>query len=233
MHLRSTLELTIRLLELTGIQVAVICIYLLSVLIRIKTTGIVGFVLLEEKQKVINLLLSLYIWGLFPIWFGAIIWVLLLTVLRFFIFKTDSIRFQMLYETFEFRDKPYPIVRTWHQLKETLFSSPTGKTQPSKYKYSIGEHFIGFGALLILFALGKASVSQESIGLFWIDSIILATAIFVFVGKLVLQVTYNNVASVHYLSPISSYTLIALVGVIYYIIAVSILMQASRLYHIG
>ena len=221
---KNAINLISQLLELTGINILIICIYMLTLLVRMKTKGVSCFTLLQEKQKIINLLLSVYIWGILPIWLGTIIWLLLYCTMHFFLCRKNSARLQTLHELFEVCNKPYPVVRNLKQWDKVIHFQPKASSQ-YEFQYGMIEHLTGLVALVVLFVFGKAPLSQGINGLYFADGTIVATAFFIFLGKIVFKITYYNNASKYYLSPILTSTLIALIGITYYIIVFFVLLQ--------
>ena len=217
-------DFILKMLILTGFNILIIGIYTILLLIRMRAKGVCCFTVLQEKQRISNLFLSVYIWGIFPIWLGLLVWLFLFYVMRFVLLKKNSARLQTLYELFEVSNQPYPVVRNLKQWRKVICFQPK-ISKRCEFQYGIADHLTGLVALIVLFLFGQISLSQSAIGLHLADGIIVATAIFILLGKLFFQLTYYNIASQYYLSTVFAFTLIALIGVTYYSIVLYVLLQ--------
>lgn len=208
---------------LIGIAIGLIGVYFCIVLLKIKLKKADVFWIIEQQQKLVGCVCSVFIWGLFPISIGTIIWGILFYSLRFYAFKNNAKRLQELYQKWENHPKGYPCIMSIKQMRNVFFI-PNIKTQARKeFYYSLNHHVDSFAILLMLYLGGIVSINSDSFALYMIEGLILATAAFVFIGKGLYFIEFYAPISPFRWNSILAFLPVAFVAVLYYLVIVIIL----------
>lgn len=213
--------LFIRLLIMVIVDGAFLCSYLFVLWVKMKRNGACHFWIIRARQQVVAFAVGSFIWSVFSIVEGIIAWFISFFIMRYF-FKADAHRLQYLFETYEAKNKPYPVMNKMTQLRE-VFSVPSKMPQiRSEFQYTLQEHSKSILSLVILFICGVACVSTHAV-LYFVEGLILATAIFVFIGRWIYRIYLHNPGSLWFLSPGLAYIPVVVYGIAYYFIAFVVL----------
>lgn len=217
-----------KLVMLTGVCLFLTIFFVIVFLFKIRTKRSDYFSTIRTAQKLRALICSALIWGICGVSVGLMLWFLLFIILRKWFFKTDERRLYMLYLKYEYHGKPYPLIEHVTQWKDAFFLPIPPSKAESQFKYQFSQHIDSCASLLLLWSFRIVDVSQICFPIYALEFLVIATAIYVFVGKTIYKICLNNPSSLFYLSPGLSYIPVIFTGIVYYYIAVVILIMSSN-----
>lgn len=210
---------------LAGVCLFWVGVYLLIFLFRIKLNRADYFTTIQTAQRLVALVCSALIWGIAGISVGTVLWLILFVILRQWIFRINAQRLYELYEKHEKCGSEYPVIRKVAQWKDAYFSPSPSKKTNARFKYHFSQHIASCASLLFLWMFRITCISRISIPVYVLEFLILATVIYIFVGKIIYRIALFSPSSLLYLSPGLSYIPVFFVGIVYYYIAVVILVM--------
>lgn len=213
------------LLILTFVNIIVTLLFVLFTYIRIKIKNLDYWDIIKIKQLYISSILSTYIWGIFPIIVGALVWIVAFVILRFIIFNSDSFRLSKLYEDYQIKEMPYPLVESPLQIKSILKYSLAEKINITECYYGVLQHSYSGIILLILslFSIVAPVDLTTNIAMYITESLIIAIVLAILIGILSFRLTYYEVTSYAFGSLFLSVITVIFVEVIYCFIVIVIL----------
>ncbi len=215
-------EIIQRLFLLVVFFFLMIGLFFLVFLVKIKNNKSDYFSTIRMTQKLLSFNLSIFIWGVFAIHVGLILWLLLFFILRNIVFKKNAKRLQELYQNYQSCKNGYPLVKNMTQWKQAFFQ-PLDSTKPGRqFKYQFRDHMNSSAPLLIFSFLELVSFSNNTT-VYIVEFLIVATAGYVFLGQIVYHLSLNAPSSLFYLSPGLSYIPVVFIGIVYYAVAIIML----------
>lgn len=211
-----------RLLFLGGFCLLTIGLFFLVFLMKVKTKRADYFATLQMCQKLLAVIFSIFIWGVFSIHIGLILWLLLFFILRNIVFKTDAKRLQELHQQFHSAENGYPQIQNVSQWKQLFFVPKVATKIDKQFKYHFLDYADSCAPLLMFCILDMVDFSNNPV-VYIAEFLIVATAGYVFLGKIVYYLSLNAPVSVFYLSPGLSYIPVIFVGIVYYAVAMIML----------
>ncbi len=183
------------------------------------------FRILCLSQQCISYLAVIVIFGVFPIAWGIVLWLVLFFVLRLWLFKGTERRLVQL--DADHKDDVGPRVEWISQWRAPFTYPASAKLDSPDFRYSFGDHLNSLFILAVLCLLGVAEVCTESRVLYSIDFLLVATAVFVPVGKLSYFLAYRGSGSPFRMCPGLSYIFVAFTGGLYYFV-VGVMLKTIR-----
>jgi hypothetical protein len=208
---------------LSGVCLFVCSIFFLFFAIKVKCNRGDYFDMIQMIQRMVAFVLSVFIWGIFRIHIGLVLWLLLFFILRCRIFRTNAKRLQELYEKFHDQEDGYPQIQNVRQWKQMFFSPKNVTKTDNQFKY----HFLDFvdsSAPLLVFSILDIVFLSNNPAVYNAEFLIVATSGYVFLGKIVYHLSLHAPSSVFYLSPGLAYIPTMFVGIVYYTIVIIMLL---------
>lgn len=207
---------------LVNIVLAALFVGIYSVVIKLKKAD--WFNAIIFRQNFIAFSVSIYIFALLPVYLSWFVWLLTFVFLRECFFRKDETRMYQLYSKYgKYTGDPYPGILKLSQFKEAFFSVDKTNRRYKDFKYSFLS-FSNTGVWLILFLLLKVVQTTTTVNLlYFAEIIIIASVIFIFIGRLVYHCSFYGSSYGFFGDKIGSFMLVILVGLVYYTAIVSIL----------
>lgn len=215
-------EIVHRLLLLICFSLLLSGCFFLFFLIKVKLKRSDYFTTIQMAQRLLAINLSLFIWGVFTIPVGLVLWLLNFFLLRNMVFRTDAKRLQELHQQFHSAENGYPQLQNVSQWKQLFFVPKDATKIDKQFKYHFLDYADSCAPLLMFCILDMVDFSNNPVA-YIAEFLIVATAGYVFLGKIVYYLSLNAPVSVFYLSPGLSYIPVIFVGIVYYAVAMIML----------
>ena len=209
-----------------GICSAIIGLFVLVFVIRTKLKPMDVVSVIRLKQKLIVSVCSALLWGFFSIWLATILWSCLFFACRCVFFRIDALRIEELYRKHD-GGQNYPKIYHVREYKAAYFLPARKKTTEVQFRYPFSDHMLSMLVLVLLVYFGVATVSRDSMVVYYIEFLTVATAGYVFIGKFIYHISLNSPTSIFYLSPTLAYIPVILVGILYYFVCVVVILTTS------
>ena len=210
-------ELIIKLIKTIGFIGLIVCLFALICLIGIKIKKLNYFHAIKLKELFIAFVFSAFVWSVFSITAGSVIWLCGYFLFRNVIFINDYKRLTELYEKHIEKDRPYPTVGKFPELKKAL-------TFKSEYKISVDRLYFSTylftaATLLVLYFSETINITDTNVVLFFSDSFCVVTGVFIFLAKILYIGFYRSVrwVGIFQYSQAACIPVIA-VGIFYYLL---------------
>ena len=217
MKYSSISEFIIQLVILIAICFAIIGIFTLVFAIRKKTKPMDCYRFILFRQRLVVYVSAALLWGLLPIRFAMILWGCLFLAFRCWFFGNDARRLEELYRRYE-DGQNYPRVCCIQDCKATFFAPEQLKVAGVDFRYPLSEYMLSMPLLGLMVLLGISAISQESVIVYCVEFLAVATAWYILLGKLVYHISLNNPGSLFYLSPGLAYIPVILIGIVFYFV---------------
>ena len=206
------------------LNIALFIVFVLAYFLLIKLKKADWLNAITFRQNFIAFSLSLYVFALLPVYISVAVWIALFFVLREIVFKKDEAR------KFELFDKYYKKgshgatrINKLSEFSKAFFPTDSVETRHKDFKYSFLSYSNSGLVLILLWIFEVVKITQTVNILFFAESLILASVIFIILGRVVYHITYFKPGSVGYGSEIGTHIVVIAVGLVYYFLVISIL----------
>lgn len=217
-------EISQRLLFSTIFSLLIFGLFFFLYLIRVKINRLDFYATIQIAQRLLAFILSIFIWGIFTIPAGLVLWLLLFYILRNVVFRTNAKRLQELHYQFHSNKNGYPHIQNVSQWKQVFFIPKHDAKIDKQFKYHFSHH-LDSSAPLLIFSLFELVTFSKNTPLYIFEFLIVATTGYVFLGRMVYHLSLNAPNSVFYLSPGLSYIPVIFVGIVYYTVTLIIMLS--------
>ncbi len=216
------IEVLIRIIQAFSVNIVLFVIFAFLLILIVKIKKATWSRVIDFHQNFLAFSISIYIFALLPIYLSCFVWLLTFFILREFVFRKNEIRKYQIYSKYgKSIGEPEPKIVSFSQINDVFFSVENTKLNNKDFKYSFLSYSnTGFWLILFLF-LEMVETSKTINLLFFIEIIIIASIIFIFIGRVLYHITYSN----HGASEIGTHIVVSTFGVIYYFIVISILIS--------
>lgn len=201
-----------------GILFVLVGVFAAILFIGIRFKKINEYNVIQIRQRFLTAVSTIIVFAVFPVSVGAVVYFALYMVFKMIVFKKDASRRQELYAKYEAHKKPYPLIQRFS--KE--FYLPCTKIDDAAldrdFYYSFPTYLDNAVLLPLMCLFGATAVCSASTLIYAIEFFIVATAIYVLIGKLVYWLAVTNPASLFFLSPRLAYIPIIVIGIVFYLL---------------
>lgn len=220
-------KFAVKFIFLTGVAIAIIIAFVVVLLIVIKVKRADYYRVIRIRQKFIAFITSVYFFGLGGIAIGMVLWMISFILFRKYIFAIDARRLEELNMHYEKKGRAYPMVENFDQIKKVFFKPSVKEITHSEWNYSFVGHLDALAVLLVLCILNIATISSTPIVIYAIEFLIVATAGYILISKLVYYLALTTPSSIFFLCPKLSYIPVVFLGALYYFVAIIMLLTTS------
>lgn len=206
------------------LNIALFVIFILAYKVAIKFKKANWFNAITFRQNFIAFSLSLYIFELLPIYISVVVWVACFFVLREIIFRKDEVRkFELCEKDAKKWKGIFPRIHKISEFSKAFFPVDSLETRHKDYKYS----FLSFSnsglVLILLWVFEIVKITQTINILLFAESLMLASVIFIFLGRVVYHITYFHPGKALAGSEIGTHIVVIVFGIVYYFAVIAIL----------
>jgi hypothetical protein len=219
-------EFISQLIILIAICSAITGVFALIFAIRKKTRQIDCYSAILLRQRFVVFVSATLLWGLFSIRIAMVVWGCLFLAFRCCFFNKDARRLEELYRQYE-DSQNYPLVCSIKDCKATFFEPEQKSSAEPQFRYPFSEYMLSMPVLCLVILLGMSTISQNSIIVYSVEFLVVATAWYVLLGKFVYHISLNSPGSLFYLSPGLAYIPVVVVGIVYYFVCIVIISTTS------
>ncbi len=218
------IELLIKIIQAFSVNVVLFIIFVVLLVFIIKIKKANWLRVIDFYQNFIAYSVSLYIFALLPIYISCFVWVLTFFILRNVVFRKNEVRKYQIYSKHsKYSSPPVPKIANLSQIKEAFFPVHDTKVRYKDSKYSFLS-YSNTGVCLILFLLLEIVETSKTINLlYFVEFMVIASIIFIFIGRFTYYVSFYNPNSVGFGSDVRTHILVILFGILYYFVIISIL----------
>lgn len=197
-----------------------VCVFFLT--IKIKKANWISAI--NFRQNYIAFVISIYLFALLPIHISIIAWIGMYWILREIVFRKDEIRKYQLYSKYGKRGgNPFPKISKMTQFRDAFFPIDDRKLRYKDFKYSFNSYSnTGLGLIMIL-VLKIAEVTETVNILYFIEIMMIASVIYLFLGRILYHLFLYAPNSTTYLCIYESYIPVTFFGLVYYFVVIAIL----------
>ncbi len=208
------------------LNIVLLAVFAFIYILVIKMKKANWFNAISFRQNFIAFSVALYIFALLPIYLSGFVWGLTFICLREVVFRKDEIRKYQLYSKYgKSSGKSFPKIENLSQLKETFFPINDTKLRYKDFKYSFLSYSNTSLWLIVFLLLNLVELSKTVNALYFAEIIIIASIIFIFIGRFVYQITFYNPNSISFCSELGTLIVVTLIGIIYYFVIIAILFK--------
>lgn len=201
-----------------AISINTICLSVICFL-GIKFSKIREINLINMKQYFYPMLTTVTISCFFPTILAAISFIVLFFFYRFVIFKKTAFQIQQIYELYgENMEFSPPITKISRVFCLDKTRKGTGRIK-KEYLYTFDKYLNNTIYIFIFYCINEASGPETPI-LYGFEFFIAVTALFIMFAKLIYKLSVSTPSSLFFLCPNLSYIPVALIGLLFYIIAI-------------
>lgn len=213
----------IKFVFLTIIAVIITVAFAIMLLLMMKVKKADYYRVIKLRQALIVFIASVYFWGIGGIAIGTILWMIFFLLFRKYFFVVDARRIEELYMQYERKGREYPLVKKFDEVKNVFFVPSVKEITNSEGKYSFTRHLDSLTVLLFLCFFDITTIATVPM-IYIIEFLIVATAGYILLSKLVYYLEFTTPSSIFFLSPKLSYIPVILLGVLYYLVAIIMLL---------
>ncbi len=215
------------------LNIALFAVFALAYMLVIKFKKANWFNAITFHQNFIAFSLSLYIFAFLPVYISVALWVALFFVLRDIVFRKDEVR------KFELCDKYYKKgshgatrINKIMEFSKAFFPVESMEVRHKDFKYSFLSYSNSGLVLILLWLFEVVKITQTVNILFFAESLIIASVIFIFLGRMLYHITYFKPGSAGCGSEIGTHIVVILFGIVYYfaVIVILFLIHGAKLF---
>ena len=206
-----------------------------SVVILLNTIGVLAFLyvgiklkkiteydVIHIKQAYISTVITVVVCTLFPTLISAVLFLLFYLLLRYQVFRKDTVRLANLYDIYAGKETTYPPIQRFEQVFSKKQKVGPIEKLDKDFLYSFSKYLNNSVYLFIFYYVKEGATAGNSSVIYAIEFFIAATALFVIIGKLVYHLALKTPSSLFFLNPNLSYIPATVVGIIYYFLVIVI-----------
>ena len=217
-------KFAIKFIFLTVIAIVLIVAFTIVLLLMMKVKRADYYRIIQIRQTLIVFIASVFFWGIGGVIIGTILWMIFFVFSRKYIFAIDARRLEELYMQYEKKGREYPLVEKSAELINVFFNPAEKEVTALEWKYSFSKHLNSLIILLILCFLEITTISSTVLVIYVIEFLIVATAGYILISKLVYYLARTTPSSIFFLCPKGSYIPVILLGVLYYSVTIIMLL---------
>ena len=173
------------------------------------------------RQNFVAFSLSLYIFALLPVYISVALWVALFFVLREIVFRKDEVRkFELCNKHYKKGSHGATRINKIMEFSKAFFPVESVEIRYKDFKYSFLSYSNSGLVLILLWLFEVVKLTPKVNILFFGESLIIASVIFIILGRLVYYITFSSVASVNFGCKIGTYLTVILFGIKYYTVVI-------------
>ncbi len=215
------------------LNIALFIVFTLVYLLLIKLKKADWLNAITFRQNFIAFSLSLYIFALLPVYVSVAVWIALFFVLREIVFKKDEARKFELFDKYNKKGSHGATrINKLSEFSKAFFLAESVETRHKDFKYSFLSYSNSGLVLILLWIFEVVKLTQTVNILFFAESLIIASVIFIFLGRMLYHIEYFKPGSVCSGNEIGTHIVVILFGIVYYfaVIAIMFLIHGAKLF---
>ncbi len=212
-----------KLLILAGFILICLGIAFLLLIWGIKRKRINIYNAIDIRHRLLSFLGATLIFSIFPIAVSCILMILFYIFLRKIAFEADARYQQYLYEQYEGKDRPYPLVENWKDVLLCRVGISLTSKSSKEFRYSLSQFWDNWALLPILGLLQLVVLSRASVAIYVIEYGMASLALLVLLAKITYHIAVSNPNSKFYLAPYAAYIPVAFYCILFLILDLIIL----------